>query len=150
MSAYENGLQYKIICKDSTILDIYIGSTCNFSNRKRTHKTQCNNPNSRIYNLKVYKFIRANGGWNMWDMIKIEDSPCKTKEELRERERYLYDTLKPTLNDRSPTYDIQKKKTTTKIYTETHKAERQIYYDKHRAEIKAKQRARYALKKIIL
>jgi predicted GIY-YIG superfamily endonuclease len=29
---------YKIVCKDLSITDVYVGSTTNFTNRKRDHK----------------------------------------------------------------------------------------------------------------
>ena len=49
---------YKIVCNDLNITDCYVGSSINFKRRKGEHKSSCNNPNSKIYNLNVYKFIR--------------------------------------------------------------------------------------------
>ena len=62
MPNYEKCVMYKIICNDTTIKDIYVGSTCNFTRRKCGHKSDCNNANTSRYNLKVYQFIRTNGG----------------------------------------------------------------------------------------
>lgn len=61
---------YKIICKDETITDCYVGSTKNMKNRIKDHKTL-----SITKNFKVYEFIKNNGGWDNWKfevMITIE------------------------------------------------------------------------------
>ena len=56
----------------------HIDSTNNFTQRKSSHKTKCNNNEN---NLKIYKFMRENG-WTGdfekggWDMIPIEKFPC--------------------------------------------------------------------------
>ena len=76
---YKNALIYKICCNDPNITDIYIGSTTNFYQRTRAHKTSCNNPNGKSYNLHVYKFIRDNGGWKNWRMDLIEFYECNNK-----------------------------------------------------------------------
>ena len=95
---YKNALIYKICCNDPNITDIYIGSTTNFYQRKRAHKCNCNNSNSRGYNLHVYKFIRDNGGWENWRMLLLEFYECNNKLELFRREGELIRELKPTLN----------------------------------------------------
>ena len=99
---YKNALIYKICCNDPNITDIYIGSTTNFYQRTRAHKTSCNNPNGKSYNLHVYKFIRDNGGWKNWRMDLIEFYECNNKLELLRREGELIKNLKPTLNKDVP------------------------------------------------
>lgn len=42
------------MCKNSEITDVYVGSTINFNNRYIVHKSDCNNENSKNYNLYVY------------------------------------------------------------------------------------------------
>lgn len=96
---YQNTFIYKLVHKDD--LDdknIYIGHSTNFKQRKKDHRRCCNNVNHRLYNIKVYQFIRENGGWNCWDMLKVEDYPCKDVYEARNRERYWFSQLKPSLN----------------------------------------------------
>jgi hypothetical protein len=66
MVQYENSVMYEICCKDPTITDDNIGSTCAFRKRKINHKSNCTNQNAKFYNHYVYKFIRENGGWNAW------------------------------------------------------------------------------------
>ena len=100
---YNNGLIYKIVCKDSTITDIYVGSTCNFYRRTAQHKQECMNIKRHEYNYYKNKFIRDNGGWDNWTMIEIKKFPCNTKRELELEERKHFEELKPTLNKNIPT-----------------------------------------------
>lgn len=65
------GSVYNITHKTNLNLLVYIGSTKDFSQRKSEHKHHCNNPNRKHYNFDVYKYIRANGGWENWQMTEI-------------------------------------------------------------------------------
>ena len=67
---YGNTDFYKIVCKDISIPDIYVGHTTNFRIRKNGHKTCCNNEASNNYHQHVYKFLRENGGWENWRIQK--------------------------------------------------------------------------------
>ena len=102
MSNYQNGTIYKIVCKDGSITDCYVGSTTNHSKRKSQHKSACNNEKDKRYNLPVYRFIRDNGGWDNWEFVLLEDYPCNKKKQLNIRERYWFEKLNATLNDRYP------------------------------------------------
>jgi hypothetical protein len=95
---YSKTIMYKICCNDLNITDIYVGHTTNFIKRKSHHKYSCNNSNDKLYSLKVYQFIRENGGWTNWCMIKIEDYPCNSLLDATKRERELYEELNATLN----------------------------------------------------
>ena len=79
---YSNTIIYKLACNDETIKDIYVGHTTNFTQRKYAHKINCNNEKSSNYKLKVYEFIRNNGGWKNWEMIEICSINCKNKLEF--------------------------------------------------------------------
>ena len=114
MVNYQNGMIYKLVCNNLDITDIYIGSTTNFKQRKRGHKKVCNNPNNKRYNLKVYKFIRDNGGFENWSMILVATTPCNSKLELTKHERHYYEKLNATLNMRFP-------QRTQKEYNKTNK-----------------------------
>lgn len=94
--------------------NIYVGSTNNYIKRMYSHKMNCNNPNSKEYNKKVYQFIRANGGWEEWDMIIVEEYPCNNKEELKMKEDEIMLEVKSKLNDR-------RAKRTHKEYNEDNK-----------------------------
>tara|TARA_R110000751_G_scaffold247513_1_gene347318 strand:- start:44 stop:565 length:522 start_codon:yes stop_codon:yes gene_type:complete len=98
MPNYNESMIYKLCCLDTTIEEIYIGSTTNFRRRKTEHKRDSNTINRRGYNRNVYKFIRDNGGWDNWDMILIAKVNCNDKMELRQKEREFMEEYKPFLN----------------------------------------------------
>ena len=90
MPDYSKTVIYKLINYDYPEL-VYVGSTTNFYNRKKTHKCNCRNEKSKTYNLKVYVNIRVNGGWENWNMIKICDYPCNNRREAeQEEDRYMF------------------------------------------------------------
>ena len=99
---FSKGLIYKLCCKDTTIKEIYVGSSTNFTQRKRSHKNCCNLSSQNRHNLKVYQFIRENGGWDNWDMVLIEYFPCETELDLCRRENYFMNELQASLNSQSP------------------------------------------------
>ena len=76
------GVVYKLYCKDLAIKEIYVGSSMNINQRIDCHKNVCNNSHSIDYNMKVYKFIRANGGWFNWAYDILEECEVKDKEDL--------------------------------------------------------------------
>ena len=98
MPNYNESMIYKLCCLDTTIEEIYIGSTISFRHRKSTHKRDCNIMSRLGYNRKVYQFIRDNGGWDNWDMILIAKVNCNDKMELRQKEREFMEEYKPSLN----------------------------------------------------
>ena len=101
---------YQIVCKDLGILDKYVGSTTDLIRRRQMHKSSCNNPNQKLYNTKLYKTIRDNGGWDNWQMIMVEVFPCKNREEAFKREREVYELLSPSLNKNRPHVTPEEKK----------------------------------------
>jgi hypothetical protein len=102
---YSNTIIYKIFCKDKSISDMYVGHTTSFIKRKYQHKLCCNNLNNK---LKIYDTIRANGGWDNWEMIQIANYNCKNSEEARIKEQEHYEELEPTLNISPPYSDMLK------------------------------------------
>jgi hypothetical protein len=99
---YSKSVFYKIVCKDLTIKDLYVGSTTNFKTRKSQHKSSCNTNEDKHYNIKVYTFIRDNKGWDNWDMIMIHRQSCNDELESRKIERGFMETLNATLNSNVP------------------------------------------------
>jgi hypothetical protein len=90
---------YRIYCKDENIKECYIGSTKNLDDRIRRHINNCYNPK---YNLRVYNFIKENGGFSNWDFMEIE----KTDKENRYiRERFWIENSN-NLNGQIPTRTI--------------------------------------------
>jgi hypothetical protein len=97
---YSNTVIYKIVCKDESIKDLYVGHTTNFDNRKYQHKLACNN--NKLNKCKIYKIINENGGWDNWEMIEIEKVNCQNLLEARQKENEHYNLLNATLNSIPP------------------------------------------------
>ena len=95
---YKNSVIYRIYCKDENIKDCYIGSTIDLYNRFKAHKASVNNRNLNNYNLKIYQFIRENGGWDNFDREILEYYPCNNEEDLKIKEQEYISRFKPTLN----------------------------------------------------
>lgn len=95
---YANTVMYKIVCNDLQIKDCYVGHTTNFTKRKNQHKNNSKNGNQ----LKIYKIIRENGGWDNWTILEIEKYSCNDGNEARSRERYWYEQLQCGLNTQCP------------------------------------------------
>lgn len=111
---YSNTIIYKLCCNDITITDIYVGHTTNWTKRKGSHKTRCNNPNNKCYNYYVYQFIREHGCWDNWSMVEIEKINCIDSNDARKHERRYLELLGATLNVVLPTQ-------TKKEYVENNK-----------------------------
>jgi hypothetical protein len=95
---------YKIVHKeDPDNHDTYVGHTTDFAKRKNSHKRRCENPADKKHNLKVYRYIRENGGWDNFIMLEIEKYHCNDGNEARARENYWYNEFKSKLNTQIPT-----------------------------------------------
>jgi hypothetical protein len=130
---YSKSMMYKIVSNDLNILDCYVGSTTDFTKRKCAHKSNCANINCKMYNFKVYKFIRDNGDWHNWSMILIEMYPCTNHLESLQRERYWCEHLNATLNSLVPSR-------TDKEYTFDHKEHKKQYKLDHNEHITKQQK----------
>jgi len=129
---YSNTCIYKLVhFDDLNDENIYIGHTTNMTKRRWQHKNGCYNPNRKHYNIKIYEFIRENGGWDNWQMILVEKYPCNNVYEAIARERYWKRELKATLNTLEPGR-------TRKEYREDYK-EKIAEYNKEYYEINKQQ-----------
>jgi len=104
---------YKLFNPDCE--DFYIGSTVNMKARRRRHKDACNNHNNIRHNLRLYQYIRSNGGYQNWQYQTLEyiQNSINIKE-LHGVERKYIEELKPSLNCSIPNrtkaeYRIDKK-----------------------------------------
>jgi hypothetical protein len=107
---YSKACIYKICCKDPLITDIYVGSTTDLVRRRYLHKQICINPAVAGHDRPVYQFIRENGGFDNWEVVKIEDYECDCGEDLCKREREVFEELKPTLNKIRPFVAVEERK----------------------------------------
>ena len=80
------GVIYLIKHKTCDDKKVYIGSTTNLKKRINKHRYDCNNEKSKNYNLKLYQYIRENGGFNEYEFIILECYVCNFKHELYDRE----------------------------------------------------------------
>lgn len=88
---------------------VYVGSTKAYASRKAQHKMCCNKVTRPNHNLKVYTTIRANGGWDAFKMVPIEEFECDTKLQAHIREQHWIDTLQSNMNSRGCIFNKQSK-----------------------------------------
>ena len=145
---YDKTHFYKIVCKDLSITNCYVGHTTDFKSRKAHHKSNCYNTNAKHYNLYVYEFIRENGGWDNWDMIEIITEKCLDGLEAKRKERDHIEKLNATLNMiKRPQVSHEEKKELYKKYYDTHREEiseqKKGYYKDTAEERRAYRKQRY-------
>jgi hypothetical protein len=95
---YSNTQIYMIYCNDSNISDTYIGYTTNIKDRMSVHRRCTSNPANKSYSMRMYKFIRDNGGWNNWSYRILTDLVCTSKNDAIENEKYWIRYFRPSLN----------------------------------------------------
>ena len=99
---------YKICSLDNEY--IYIGSTIDFKKRMQKHKSNCNTPNSKKFNYKLYKTIREHNGFENFIFDIIESINTDDKLIVLKREQELMIKYNSNLNMiRSFVSDIEKK-----------------------------------------
>ena len=148
---------YTFICNDPNITDCYVGSTKAFRQRKNKHKSDCNLETCKSYNLKIYQTIRANGGWNNWEMKPIDTKICSKLDSrihetklMEERhatlnciKAYISEEQKKEENNERNKYDPEKYQQNRNKILE----QRKNYKQKNKDKINARKRELYALKK---
>jgi hypothetical protein len=140
---FQKTVIYKIVCIDLAVVFTYVGMTTDFINRKSNHKTKCNNINNPRHNLKVYRTIRENGGWDNWTMLQIEAYPCNSSLEARLKEREWYEKLNATMNNNIPLRSDEERKAYTKQYQASYKVlhkdkiaeQAKVYYENNKEKI---------------
>ena len=99
MPDYSKTVIYIIRCLDLGITETYVGSTVNPTSRKSGHHNACYDENNKSHNYRIYQFIRANGGWDNWEFVILEEYPeCNSKIQKCIRERQVADRLQSQLN----------------------------------------------------
>ena len=95
---YSKTVIYKIVCNNDAVDYLYVGSTTDYARRKSEHKTCCNNANGKHYTEKKCVEMRANGGFDHFNIIEIEKYPCNDKREAESREEYHRKELNANMN----------------------------------------------------
>ena len=93
---------YKLRHATDATKECYVGSTNNFPRRKISHKSDCNNSNSDKHNIKVYRYIRANDGYDNWMFDILEQTLSMSKRDKYIREGELKNQHNATLNGQEP------------------------------------------------
>ena len=81
--------------------DVYIGSTCKprLSQRMSKHKCDYNRwKDGKYHNVSSFKLFEKYEIWNL-NIYLIEEYPCETKDQLRQREGYYIKNI-PCVNQR--------------------------------------------------
>jgi hypothetical protein len=141
---YANTIIYRIFSDNCDY--VYVGSTTNFVARKSQHKSSCNTEINKSYNSKVYEMIRANGGWDNFKMLEIEEYHCECSKEAKKREQYWIDFYKSNLNTYKAVISQEQKSEYQKEYgkhyyiehTEEIKDKIKQYYQQHKEELTQK------------
>ena len=130
---YSKTYIYKLCCRDVSITEIYVGSTTNFAQRKRAHRSDCANESRKHYNAHVYTFIRDHGGWENWDMVLVDTVSVSSKLEAHKIERGYIESLRALLNTQMPARRLSEYK---KEYRLTRKEEKRAYVEANKGRIK--------------
>ena len=89
---------YKIVNVNADCEMCYVGSSCDMKQRRQKHKYNCNNPNSKNYNNKVYKTIREHGGWCEFKIVELGTAEQLTHTESLVIEETYRIELKAAMN----------------------------------------------------
>ncbi len=109
---------YKIVNVNGDVNLCYVGSTANWKQRASHHKSNCNNENYNLYNSKIYKTIRANGGWDNFKMVQLGTREQLTKREAEQIEEEYRQELKANLNGKRCYITEQELKEQQKLYNQ--------------------------------
>jgi hypothetical protein len=78
----KNHIPYTIYCDDTTF---FLGSPTNKIHQNKYLETFCNNEDRELYNVKLYRFIRDNGGYAFenFEINLIDKNVMKFKRKLK-------------------------------------------------------------------
>lgn len=124
---------YRIYCLDKEVEDCYVGSTKDIKKRMQDHKTRCLNIKSKSRNFKVYKYIRANGGWGNFTYEVLEIIHCIDKDMQKDAEAFWILMMDANLNVQTPG---QTQKESMKIWHLANKEKEKEYRIKNKEKTK--------------
>lgn len=155
---YSRAVVYKIVCKDTNISFVYVGSTCNYRDRLSHHKSDYFNVASPRYKLPLYEFMRANGDWINFEVVIVEEYPCECKRDLEVREQHWKivcgdnigvkkaHVTKEEIKEEARKNYIQNRENRlqrAKDYYEQNKEKKRKYYEENKERILEKSKIRY-------
>ena len=106
---YAAGKIYKLV--NDLNGEFYVGSTTtNLAKRKAFHKK---------VQMPGVKAVFDEIGWEELKIVLVEEWPCDNCDQLRQRERYWYDELRPSMNRRRPWVSELEVKESAKQWRET-------------------------------
>jgi hypothetical protein len=108
---------YQIECNGK----VYVGQTIDITRRIYYHKYYCYTDKSKHYNVPLYQYIRANGGWNNCQFTILEKCNFQTKRDAEMREEY---------------WRIEKEATLNSHRCFTPKKQKQMEYNEHRRKLR--------------
>jgi len=144
MVNYKQGKIYKIECNVTGL--IYIGSTCKkkLSQRMSEHRSNYRkHMKGKKKYLSSFKVMENND----YDIILIEDYPCKSKDQLFARERYYTNEIECVnirknqgriLEIGQKEYDKERNKEYYEKNVETIQIKNKEYYDKNKGKLNEK------------
>ena len=91
MPNFANCCFYKIISKDVNITELFVDYTTDYEKTSKCYREKFETKN-------FYEFIRENGDWNNFEIIKIEDFPCSSARDASKRKRYWIKELNAEIN----------------------------------------------------
>jgi len=95
MPNYNNSIIYQIKSIDPKITACYVGATTNYKCRKNAHKRD----SMKNQKLKLYRFIRNNGGWEKFRMTPIARVSCADKMDLNMKTDEYIEKYKSILHE---------------------------------------------------
>jgi recombinational DNA repair protein (RecF pathway) len=108
----------------------YVGSTTNFKQRCATHKSNC-----KIgLTLPIYKYIRDNGGFDLFEIIPVAFLQLNDVVELRIEEQKEMDKYTDKLNALKAYISKQERIEQMKEYNKHFRQENQEYFKQYREE----------------
>ena len=132
---YKKAVIYMIVCKTNSSL-LYIGSTTDFRKRKGRHKYNCNNETSKVYSTPVYVMIRANGGWDAFEMKPVKEYPCENKIQIIIEEERIRKEMDANLNAKKAHITEEEKQEYKKNYNQQNKEHITEYKKEYRQQTK--------------
>lgn len=101
---------------------VYVGSSCNFTQRQSKHKNSCNNKNDPNHNYPIYVYIREHGGFGCYEVIPVSFHNFDNKVQLRIQEQIEIDKFSHAMNKYKAYITEEQKKEYKKEYLKGYRA----------------------------